>query len=217
VCKDYDEYEEMRRLQREYQTAASSLLAKLTADIEAEKLKADGLIRKLFGLAERLSSREFVDAARLRSDIGNPPGKGGLVGRCINWETLLAKAPTSVDLHFVTDDDDYSSPLDSEVFLPFLSEEYQRIKKAQVHYYKRLSRFFGSQFKHIHLASEIEKDLLIKDLRDSYNLTGRTILWPVAPVQRIFHLSINGNLDGCDGGTDRSGGLQAILMSVPCC
>ena len=99
----------------------------------------------------------------------NPPGKDDSLGDAVNWETLLAKAPISEPLHFVTEDGDYSSPLDPEVFLPFLSDEYQKIKKAPLRYYKRISQFFVSEFPQIHLASEIEKDLLIQQLADSSN------------------------------------------------
>ena len=167
ICKDYDEYEELRRFQKEYQAALSSLFGKLTADIDGAKLKADLLIRKLFGLASTIPSQEFVAAARLRLDIGNPPGKDSSLGDAINWETLLAKAPNTEALHFVTDDGDYGSPLDPEAFSPFLTEEYRKVKKAPLRYYKRISQFFKSEFPHIHLASEIEKDLLIKQLADS--------------------------------------------------
>lgn len=189
LCKDYDEYEELRRLQKMYQVASSSLLEKLIADVEAVNLKADLLIQNLFGLAKSLPSPKFVDAARLRMDIGNPPGKDSSLGDGINWETLLAKAPNSEDLHFVTDDRDYSSPLDPEEFLPFLSNEYLKTKKARLHYYKRLSQFFSSQFPHIHLASEIEKDLLIDQLANSgsFAVTHRV----VAQLRQFSEFSVS--------------------------
>lgn len=114
----------------------SSLLTKLNNDIGGENLKADVLIRNLFKSATRISSLPFVEVARLRFDIGNPPGKEASLGDAINWETLLAKAPNSEPLHFVTDDGDYSSPLNSEVFLPFLSDEYQKVKKGRLKYYR---------------------------------------------------------------------------------
>lgn len=43
-CKDYEEYERLRQLQRSYSEAHAALLAKVIKDIQAQNLKADEII-----------------------------------------------------------------------------------------------------------------------------------------------------------------------------
>lgn len=170
LCKDYPEYGKLRELQKAYDQTHAALLARIANDIEAQNLKADKIIDGLFSATKTIATQpEVVDRARLRMDLGNPPGKNGSLGDAVNWETLLASAPESEPLHFVADDKDYASPLDSSPFNSFLLAEWEKRKKAALVPYKRLSGFFKSEFPDIHLASEIEKDLLIRKLASSGN------------------------------------------------
>lgn len=170
LCKDYQEYKKLRGLQKEYEQTHAELVAKVADDVHAEKLKADETIEGLFAAATTIETTpELVARARLRMEIGNPPGKSGSLGDAINWESLLEQAEEYEPLHFVTDDRDYASPLDSESFNAFLRAEWHETKSATLVPYRRLSAFFKSEFPDIHLASEIEKDLLIKKLATSGN------------------------------------------------
>jgi predicted nucleic acid-binding protein len=109
ICKDYPEYAELRTLQKQYEERHAALLDKLTHDISDGTLKADETIKELFAKAERIENTpEIVVRARLRVDIGNPPGKELSLGDAINWETLLERMPILTDLHFISDDQDYS-------------------------------------------------------------------------------------------------------------
>jgi len=105
----------------------------------------------------------IIAAARLRREVGNPPGKSGSAGDAINWETILANPPSD-DLYFVTADSDYSSPVDPARFNEFLLAEWMGATSKSLYYYTQLSRFFKEKFPTIQLADEVEKDLLAQAL-----------------------------------------------------
>lgn len=164
VCKDYPEYEQLRKLQKEYEASHAAILNKLDTDINGSALKADKIIDELFELAVKIDcDTALVARARTRFDLGNPPGKDGSLGDAVNWEALLQSVPDSVDLHFVSDDRDYCSALDTETFSRFLGGEWGRKKKSSLVFYKRMSGFFKEHFPDIKVAAELEKDLAIQD------------------------------------------------------
>ena len=168
MCKDYEEYEEMREAIKQFKKAKSQLLDKLTTDISQEKLKADQIIQELFDKADRIEvTEEVVNRARLRYDLGNPPGKKGSYGDAVNWECLLATVGDGQDLYFVAGDQDYCSEIDKEEFSPFLRHEWVNRKESTILFFKRLSAFFKDQFPDIQLAQELERELLIEDLLNS--------------------------------------------------
>lgn len=170
ICKDFPEYEQLRNLQSQYDKAHSGLLAKLQAAVHAKQLKADAAVAQLFELAEDLSSDEdAIRSARLRVDVGNPPGKNGSLGDALNWELLLSAVPDGEELYFISDDRDFVSALDETKFKDFLLDEWTGRKQSKLRYYKRLSSFFKEHFPEIKLASELEKDLLLKGLATSPN------------------------------------------------
>lgn len=170
ICKDFSEYEQLRTLQTQYDKAHSALLSKLQAAVHARELKADAAVAQLFKLANELSSDEnAIRSARLRVEVGNPPGKNGSLGDALNWELLMYAVPDGEELYFVSDDRDFVSALDETKFKDFLLDEWASRKKSKLRYYKRLSSFFKEHFPEIKLASELEKDLLIKNLVTSSN------------------------------------------------
>ena len=168
LCKDYEEYSRLRQLQQEYEEHHATLLQRIAQDVGNESLKADTTIQELFSLAERIITDDTIVArARLRYDSGNPPGKSNSLGDAINWETLLLAVPNGQDVYFITDDKDYCSPLNESLFNGYLLHEWAQTKGSQLFYHQRLSSFFKERFPHIKLASELEKDLLIRDFADS--------------------------------------------------
>lgn len=168
LCKEYEEYEKLRECCKEYQENYAKLVEKLRGDIDAQSLKADSTIEQLFGLATRVpTTEEILEAARLRCEIGNPPGKAGSLGDAINWEALLEAVDIGSELYFISDDKDYCSPLDHNKLDPFLLDEWQTTNESQLFFYRRLSGFFREKFPDIKFASELEKDLLIRELADS--------------------------------------------------
>jgi len=167
-CKDYEEYEHLRQLQRSFSKVHADLVAKVIKDIQAQDLRADTVIQELFDLATVLPiDDEIQERARTRVEVGNPPGKQGSLGDALNWETLLENVPDGEDIYFVTDDKDFTSPLDPNAFNAFLLEEWSETKDSNLIFYKSLSPFFKEHFPEISLASELEKDILIRDLASS--------------------------------------------------
>lgn len=168
ICREYEEYGELRELQRRYQQVHQHLLEKLLADGENHALKADEVIEGLMQVAKRTLTTEAVrEAAARRIGVGNPPGKAGSLGDAINWESLLSEVPDGCDLCFVTDDGDYLSQLSRHRFDEFLATEWKEKKEGEIKLYQDLSSFFAEHFPAIRLADEIEKDLLIAELSQS--------------------------------------------------
>ena len=103
----------------------------------------------------------------MRLEIGNPPGKRGSLGDALNWEALLQSVPDGEDLYFISDDKDFASPIDRDAFNAFLLDEWAKIKNSNLVFYRNLSAFFKEHFPNISLASELEKDILIRKLANS--------------------------------------------------
>lgn len=170
ICKDYEEYPEIRELQKEYDKKISSLIEKVTRDVAARTLKADQKIDELFRKAKLIeTTSDLVGKARLRMDVRNPPGKDGSLGDAINWEALLESVPDEEKLYLVADDKDYYSVLDDSKLKEFLIDEWQETKNEEVQFYRRLSQFFKEHYPDIKLASELEKELAIRALVNSGN------------------------------------------------
>lgn len=169
-CKDYVEYSKLRDLEKEFIQNHSVLLEKIKKDIDTNNLKADELINSLFLRSNAIDTTDvLVSKARLRIEIGNPPGKKGSLGDAINWESLLEKVNNGEDINFVTDDKDYISSFNDYEFNEYLRKEWGKIKNSRVIFYKRLSSFFKENYPDIQLASVLEKELLIKSLVTSCN------------------------------------------------
>jgi predicted nucleic acid-binding protein len=168
ICKDYEEFPEIRDLQKDYDKKLSSLIKKLNDDIEAGTLKADEKISELFEKAKTIkTSPELIEKARVRMGLGNPPGKDGSLGDAINWETLLGSLPYCEKLYLVADDKDYYSVLNEHALKDFLLDEWREVNNEEVVFYRRLSQFFKDHYPDIKLASELEKELSIKSLVNS--------------------------------------------------
>jgi len=170
ICKQYEEYKELRKLIKLFDEKRNGLLEKLRDDMSDHKLKADTIIDELLESADIiLVNQEIVEKARLRMDLGNPPGKKGSLGDAINWAAILHATPAEEDIYFISDDSDYFSPLKKTSFNEFLHEEWRQVKQSELHFYKRLSGFLKDKYPDIKLASEVEKELLITELSISPN------------------------------------------------
>jgi predicted nucleic acid-binding protein len=168
LCKDYCEYDQLRSLQRAYEELHSVLLKKILEDVSEQTLKADKTIEDLFAKATLANTTaELVEKARLRMQVGNPPGKDGSLGDAISWEALLRDVQDSNDLYLIADDRDYVSTLDENKIKDFLLQEWFARKGSKIIFYRRLSSFFKDRFPQIRLATELEKEILIRNLAAS--------------------------------------------------
>lgn len=168
MTKPFDEYVKMREAIKLYEESKQLLLAKLKTDILADNLIADRVIKSLFASAKRIPlNADLVQKAKMRFDLGNPPGKNNSYGDAINWEALLKTVPDNQELIFISDDSDYYSEVNSELFNPYLLKEWQKKKKSTIRHFKNLASFFRENFPEIKLANELEKNLLIEQLASS--------------------------------------------------
>ena len=109
----------LRSHQREYEKLHAELMANVKNDAMNKTLQADYVVSQLFWLGTPITTTdEIVEKARLRIEIGNPPGKKGSIGDAINWESLLATLSSDDDLCFVSDDKDFRSRIDDNKFNP---------------------------------------------------------------------------------------------------
>ena len=169
-CKDYEEYKSLRELQKKYAAVHAQTIDKILKDARRHQLKADMVIRELFDLATDVPIDSNIEQrAHRRISLGNPPGKRGSLGDALNWEALLGSVPKKEVIHFVTDDGDYTSPLETDVFNDFLLNEWSERMGSELQFYRTLGAFFQKHFPEISLASELEKDIYIRDLASSYS------------------------------------------------
>jgi len=185
ICKDYEEYEHLRELQNQYSRFHSILIDKITQDVATHNLKADIIIKELFDKSILIkSTNEIITNAKLRLEIGNPPGKNGSLGDAINWEAILSHVNKGEDVYFVTDDKDYYSKLNSNKFNEFLLAEWDEKKQSNIYYYRRISTFFNEHFPDIRFANELEKEILIRQLArsssfaETHSVIGRLSKYP---------------------------------------
>jgi hypothetical protein len=172
ICRGYPEFAELQMHLDAFAEAHGRLHESVLRDAHAGALKADTLIEDLFRRATRIPIDEpLLERARRRSNIGNPPGKKGSLGDAINWESLLERCPAGEKLYFISEDNDFASPLDKDCIHSFLADEWRGLKGEPLVFYRRLSSFFADTFPSIKLAGELEKALLIRDLAESPSFT----------------------------------------------
>lgn len=170
IVKDYDEeYKQMRMAVKELEKNKQIILERIKGDIVEKKLKADLVIEELFKNAIVIPiSQPLLETAKIRYDLGNPPGKNKSYGDAINWESLLSVVEDFDNFYFISDDKDYYSEYDTNLFNSFLLTEWsKKIPLTTFKYYKSLSAFFREQFPEINIASEINKEQLITRLSKS--------------------------------------------------
>jgi predicted nucleic acid-binding protein len=90
VLRSYPSALKLRQAVDAVNEMVRDLTLQVTADIHSNALKADQIISELFSSSEVHTVPEpVVSRARLRVDLGNPPGKKGSMGDAINWEWLI--------------------------------------------------------------------------------------------------------------------------------
>ncbi len=122
----------------------------------------------------------------MRVDLGNPPGKQGSLGDAVNWELLLETVPDDEDLHFVTEDKDFYSPMNPEMANPFLEAEWHDRKSSSLYLYRTLSKFLGQHFDGISLSFDTEKQALIASLNESWNFARTHSIAEALSAYRYF-------------------------------
>lgn len=168
LVKCYDEYNDLKKKFDELKKEHSVLVEKITNDVLEQNTPADIAISELFNKTEIIEcSNDIVNKAKLRYDLGNPPGKKNSYGDAINWECLLENIPDGEDLYFISDDKDYCSELCKDKFNIYLTTEWESIKKSQIHFYRSLHDFLLNKYKDYNIILEQYKEQLISELYES--------------------------------------------------
>ncbi len=172
IAKSHTKVSDLRRLQEEFNQLVKEIKSDIDEQISDGKLKADELVSVLFSqLNTSAIDTSIIDKARLRKELGNPPGKNGNLGDSINWEWLLSNVPAGEDLNIVSSDSDYSSELIDGDIKKFLADEWVLNKDSEIKLYKGLPDLLKDHFPHIKLSDEIDKQAAINQLESSWAFT----------------------------------------------
>ena len=137
--------ERLRRRGEKSERGEKILVGTANAHALQKKLNIDIKYSELFGKAtHHPEASDTFALAMERMHKGNPPGKNGSVGDQYNWETLLKALPNE-DLHIVSADGDFVSPLgDQDRPLAFLEREWSERKDgARLFVYKSIKQFLS--------------------------------------------------------------------------
>jgi predicted nucleic acid-binding protein len=197
IFKSYEEHVELTKSMENSAKIRSKLIDSLKKDISNELLVADQIVESLFSKGFKVeTTEETVKKAELRLMAGNPPGKGKSLGDAINWECLLNSVANGEELHLISQDSDYSSDFDNQCMSQFLLKEWKAGFRGEIHYYKSLTSFFKLHFSNIHLADQLEVELLIKDLIASSNFaSSRRILKMLSRYENLSDMQLNAIVD----------------------
>lgn len=195
-CKSYDEYEDFYRTYNELKKRHKEWFGRIFDDIANQTLPADRVINELFNMCSFIEcNEEMIRLAELRFKAGNPPGKDNKLGDAINWECLLKCVPDGEDLYFISADKDYKSVIDEQRINLFLKEEWEKKKKAKVHFFVNLVSFFKAHVHEIELETEQHKEELIDSLRNSCNFANTHAI--VSELKKIVDWSEQQKEDLC--------------------
>lgn len=165
---DLDEAKIFQKAVEDLSKARNDLVQKANEGAVSKTFAVDTLVADVFAAATIGDiTADMIEKARLRKDIGNPPGKGQSLGDQINWEYLLATVPGDVTLHVVSKDGDYQSALKNGLPHNYLVEEWKGIKGGDLCLHTELKPFLNAQFQIIKLEVDKEKATAIKMLTES--------------------------------------------------
>lgn len=131
------------------------------------KLKVDTIVENILR-SPIATSEDIFNKAKMRMDVGNPPGKNGSLGDAINWEILLESVDIKDDfftnIHIISRDGDFSSALDDNKLSTFLEKEWSSKKLGTAYLYKSLNDFLDGHFPDIKLIDEAVKDGIVEQI-----------------------------------------------------
>jgi len=168
--KVYPEYSELQELNNALKSKFSDISKKSAKDIKENNLQADHLIGGIFSNSSVIiTNKRTYNRAKMRMDIGNPPGKNSSIGDAINWLLLLSNVPNGEDLYVISEDSDFYSSIDESEVNPFLLNEWETLKDSKIKGYRNLKDFMKDHYDGITLSFDPEKKELIDMLETSCN------------------------------------------------
>ncbi len=193
ILNNYNEFSEIKKNINKVNKEIEKLIKRLNKDAINKQLHADKLIDKLFKSAKNISYTETnIEQAKLRSELGNPPGKKGSIGDAINWELLLENISEKIDLYLVSEDGDFASKIDSNRLSDFLNDEWVQKKKSKIYFYRSFNDMIKNIFTTIKLKNEQLTEDLIENLENSYSFDkSRSILSQLNLLDNLTDLQLN--------------------------
>ena len=165
IAKASNEFLRLEDAYRQFEKSKNKIIGEIKAAAKNKKLNADVLVERIFEGAKEISaSSTIIESAKLRFDVGNPPGKGKSYGDAIIWECLLSDVTDQHELKVITDDGDYESDLFSGEMHEFLYNEWVDRKKSPIVLFKSISDFLKANYPDIELNDEMKKNYLILGL-----------------------------------------------------
>ena len=189
--------------------------------------KADTLIGQLFASAKPIETADKVlEAARLRTELGNPPGKPGALGDRLNWECLLSKVPNGRDLHLITRDGDFLADFKEKTANLFLIQEWKRRKNGSIIVHSNIKSFATLVDSAIQFSNDPAKKEAISQLASTGSFYG-THLAVAELMQHLDKLTLtdceqilqtaldNNQVGGIMGDDDVQAFYQAVRAKLP--
>lgn len=146
ITQEFTQANDILGLVSDMRTKKKELLEAVRSAIENDELRTDAFVNKLFKNSTSVNrSEKVIEAARLRSDLGNPPGKIDSLGDQINWESLLHEVEDG-DLILISTDGDFSYKHHPDKPRKFLATEWAAHKGGELKLYNDLKTFLTSEF-----------------------------------------------------------------------
>ncbi|EIJ2221401.1 DUF4935 domain-containing protein [Vibrio cholerae] len=168
IVKDDARSDKLVSAQKDLKRLISDISKDIKERVKKEELDADLAVKEIFANAKRIeSNNELIEQSMKRYDLGNPPGKKGSYGDALNWESLLKAIPHGEDIHIISDDGDFYSPLDKNTLNEYLAHEWNRKKGSEAIIYKRLTTFISNNFPEARSVAELERNIVVEKLEKS--------------------------------------------------
>lgn len=163
--RDYPQADDYTKSVEEAGKLRDQMITRAKDEAQVKALGADKLFAEILDASPPTDVDNAVFSAAINRRLkANPPGKYPSVGDQIHWEALLRDVPQEADLHIVSKDGDFESPLIKGTAHPFLVDEWKRRKSGVLYLHTELRPFLNSKFPDINLAVDVEKNAAVARL-----------------------------------------------------
>lgn len=164
--KDWDDLRnKSKELKKKYQDVLAMTVIQVAKGIDPISKRLQSILDNY-----RPHNEEHLVKARLRKELGNPPGKSGdPLGDQLAWEQLISTVKDDEHIWIISRDSDYLVGRD-DALNPYLYEEFSKQRRGQVFTFKdlasALSHYKANADANLILPPEEELDLAKKQQRD---------------------------------------------------
>jgi predicted nucleic acid-binding protein len=170
IIRGHPESLELEQIQKRFKELVKILSDRAASEANDINTKADLVIGELFNSAIiHKVDDNTIDKAMRRVALGRPPGKEGSHGDAIHWEWLIHHVSKGDNLHLITRDGDFESPVSEGFLAKYLTNEWISAKESTCTLYRSLTDFLKVHFPEVKLADEIDKYIAIERLETSPN------------------------------------------------